>query len=144
VHAAVGAYSQSETVLFAEQLLPRLGPGVLLLADRRFFSYTLWRNAIGTGADLMCWVRTDPAGPKPEHVEDLPDGSWLAHLRRATPASEPNAEPVRVVDYRIDGGRENTQIYRLFTTLADPDEVSAEQVASTYTSAARSNRSSTS
>lgn len=135
LHAAVGGYSQAETTLFAEQLLPELGPGVLLLADRGFFSYTLWRNAIGVGADLLWRVRTDTYGPKPEHVEDLPDGSWLARLRRSTGAGGHHAEPmmVRVIDYRIDDGRDNPQTYRLLSTLTDPEEVSAEQLASTYT-----------
>jgi Insertion element 4 transposase N-terminal/Transposase DDE domain len=134
LHAAVGAYAQSETTLFTEQLLARLGPGVLLLADRGFFSYVLWRNAISAGADLLWRVRTDTAGPKPEHIEDLPDGSWLAHLRRTTPAAERNAAPmlVRVIDYRIDDGRDNAEVYRLFTTVTDPQEATAEQLAAAY------------
>ncbi|MDT0264637.1 IS4 family transposase, partial [Jatrophihabitans sp. DSM 44399] len=78
--AEVGRYSQSETTLTGP-LLEHLTAGMLLLADRGFFSYALWRKAIGTGADLLWRVRTDKAGPKPTHVEDLPDGSWLAHLR---------------------------------------------------------------
>ena len=87
----------------------------------------MWRKAIGTGADLLWRIRTDKAGPKPTHVEDLPDGSWLAHLRGLTPAAERRQEPmlVRVIDYTIDDGRENPDTYRLFTTLLDPTEVSA-------------------
>ena len=44
--AEVGRYSQSEATL-TEPLLDRLEPGMLLLADRGFFSYALWRRAIG-------------------------------------------------------------------------------------------------
>src|SRR6478752_2089210 len=122
--AKVGTYRQSEATL-ADSLLGRLEPGMLLLADRGFFSYALWRRALGTGADLLWRVRTDVAGPKPSHVEDLPDGSWLAQLRRSTPAAARREEPmlVRVVDYTIDDGRENLTAYRLFTTLLDPAEV---------------------
>ena len=135
LHAAVGAYTQSETTLLAEQLLPQLGSGVLLLADRGFFSYALWRNLIGVGADLLWRVRTDTAGPKPEHIEDLPDGSWLAHLRRTTPAAERRAAPmlVRVIDYCIQDGRDNAETYRLFTTVTNPQEATAEQLAAAYT-----------
>ena len=106
-----------------DALLDRLEPGMLVLADRGFFSYALWRKAIGTGADLLWRIRTDPAGPKPPHLRDLEDGSWLAHLRRATPAAARRQEPilVRVIDYSIEDGRENTTGYRLFTTLLDPD-----------------------
>jgi Insertion element 4 transposase N-terminal/Transposase DDE domain len=132
--AQVGRYSQSEATL-TESLLERLEQGMLLLADRGFFSYALWRKAIGTGADLLWRVRTDKAGPKPTHVEDLPDGSWLAHLRRTTPAAARREEPmlVRVVDYTVGDGRENSTTYRLFTTLLNPAEVPAVDLAAAYT-----------
>ena len=132
--AQVGTYRQSEAAL-TRPLLERLRPGMVLSADRGFFSYALWRQAIATGADLLWRVRTDKAGPKPTHLEDLADGSWLAHLRRATPAAARREEPmlVRVVDYTIDDGRANPASYRLFTTLLDPAEVSASELAAAYT-----------
>src|SRR5665648_503155 len=131
--ARIGAYTQSEATL-TRSLLDQVAPGMLLLADRGFFSYALWRQAIGTGADLLWRVRTDKAGPKPVHLRDLPDGSWLAHLRRATPAAARREEPmlVRVIDYTINDGRENPTTYRLFTTVLDPAEVSAGDLAATY------------
>jgi len=132
--ARVGTYSQSETTLTGT-LLDHLEPGMLLLADRGFFSYALWRKAIATGADLLWRVRTDTSAPQPTHVEDLPDGSWLAHLRGLTPAAERRQEPmlVRVVDFTVDDGRENPTTYRLFTTLLDPAEVTALDLAAAYT-----------
>jgi hypothetical protein len=131
--AEIGKYSQSEATL-AEPLLDRLEPGMLLLADRGYFSYASWRKAIGTGADLLWRVSPSKSGPKPTHVEDLPDGSWLAHLRRTTPAAARREEPmlVRVVDYTIDDGRENPSTYRLFTTLLHPAEISATDLAAAY------------
>jgi len=132
--AKVGRYGQSEAAL-TEPLLDALEPGMLLAADRGFFSYALWRRAIGTGADLLWRVRTDSAGPKPTHLEDLADGSWLAHLQQTHSAAARAAKPmlVRVVDYTIDDGRANPSSYRLFTTLTDPDEVSASDLAAAYT-----------
>jgi len=120
----------SEATL-AQRLLTRLQPAMLLLADRGFFSFALWRKATATGADLLWRVRTDAQGPRAEHVQDLPDGSWLAHLRKST---DRKSEPmlVRVVDYTIDDGRANPESYRLFTTLLDPDEVSATDLAAAY------------
>ena len=131
--AEVGRYSQSEAML-TEPLLDRLEPGMLLLADRGFFSYALWRRAIGIGADLLWRVRTDQAGPKPTHVDNLPDGSWLAHLRRTTPAAARREEPmlVRVIDYTIEDGRDHPGSYRLFTTILDPAEASAVELAAAY------------
>ena len=40
---------------------------------------------------------------------------------------------VRVIDYTSDDGRENPTSYRLFTTLLDPDEVNAVDLAAAYT-----------
>ncbi|WP_068403551.1 IS4 family transposase [Kribbia dieselivorans] len=132
--ARIGAYSESEATL-AQQLLPELEPGMVLTADRGFFSYALWRKAIGTGADLLWRVRTDKAGPKPRHVEDLPDGSWLGQLKQTHSAAARREEPmlVRVIDYTIEDGRENPTAYRLLTTLTDPQEVSATDLAAAYT-----------
>ena len=137
--ARVGTYTESEAVLAAELLPQALEPGMLLTADRGFFSYALWRKTIVTGADLLWRIRTDKAGPKPEHVQDLPDGTWLAHLRRSTPAAERNAEPmlVRVIDYTLNDGRDRegddaAVTYRLFTTILDPDQAPAVDLAMAY------------
>ena len=132
--AEIGKYSQSEATL-TDRVLDRLQPGMLLLADRGFFSYALWRKAIATGADLLWRIRTDKSAAQPTHVQDLPDGSWLAHLRGTMPAAERRQKPmlVRVIDYTIDDGRENLDTYRVFTTLLDPAEVSAVDLAAAYT-----------
>jgi hypothetical protein len=134
--AEVGTYAESEAVL-AERLIDRLDqldPGMLLTADRGLFSYALWRKATATGADLLWRIRTDTSAPKPDHVEDLPDGSWLADLRQTHSKAARAAEPmrVRVIDYTLDDGRENPTWYRLFTTLLDPDEASAVDLAAAY------------
>lgn len=132
--AEIGKYSQSEATLTAA-MLDRLQPGMLLLADRGFFSYALWRKAIATGADLLWRIRTDKSAPQPAHLQDLPDGSWLAHLHQTHSAAARRAKPmlVRVIDYTIDDGRDNPETYRLFTTLLDPAEVSALNLAAAYT-----------
>ena len=131
--AEVGAYADSEATL-AGRLLSRLKPGMLLTADRGFFSYALWRKAASTGADLLWRIRTDKSAPKPIYVEELPDGSWLADLRQTHSKAAREAEPmrVRVIDYTIDDGRENAASYRLFTTVLDPDEIDAIDLAAAY------------
>ncbi|WP_345428970.1 IS4 family transposase, partial [Pseudonocardia xishanensis] len=131
--ARVGTYHESEGRL-AERLLDAFTPDMVVLADRGFFSYTLWRKATATGADLIWRIRTDVSGPKPTHVADLPDGSWLAHLQALTPAAARREPPmlVRVVDYSIDDGRDNSTTYRLFTTITDPEQVGAAELAAAY------------
>lgn len=39
---------------------------------------------------------------------------------------------MRVVDYTIDDGRHNPDAYRLLTTILDPAEASAEELATVY------------
>jgi Insertion element 4 transposase N-terminal/Transposase DDE domain len=129
--ATIGAYRDSESVL-VKNLLTALTPGMLVLADRGFFSYALWRNVSGTGSDLLWRVSTGRNGPVPVHVEDLPDGSWLAHLRAD---SDRHNEPMlaRIIDYTLDDGRENPTVYRLVTTMLDPGEAPALDLAAAYT-----------
>lgn len=128
--ATVGAFGDSEKVLIGN-VLGALSPGMLLLADRGFFSYALWRSASDSGADLLWRVSTGSNGPVPSHVEDLPDGSWLAHLRAAR---DLRSEPMlaRVIDYTLDDGRGNPTAYRLVTTLLDPIEAPAAELAIAY------------
>jgi transposase IS4-like protein/DDE family transposase len=125
--AVVGPYTSSELAL-AGDLIDRCEPGMLLLADRNFSSYSLWRRAIATGADLLWRAK---AGLRPEHVATLDDDSWLARIRLST---DKTAEPitVRVIDYMIDDGRENPDVYRLFTTITDPAVASATELAAAY------------
>jgi hypothetical protein len=131
--ARIGTYHDSEAAL-TPSLLTGLRPGMVVLADRGFFSYALWRAATATGADLVWRVRTDVSGPKPVHLSDLPDGSFLAHLHQTHSAAARRQEPmlVRVLDYRIDDGRDNPTGYRLVTTLLDPQEVTAVDLAAAY------------
>jgi len=128
--ATIGTYRDAESTL-AAHLLPSLSPGMLLLADRGFFSYALWRTVSGTGADLLWRVSTGGNGPAPVHVQDLPDGSWLAHLR---PSKDRRSEPMlaRVIDYTLDDGRQNPTVYRLVTTVLDPVEAPAAVLAAAY------------
>ena len=128
--ARIGGYRDGETTL-AAGLLDALTDDMVLMADRGFFSYALWRNASATGADLLWRVRTGRGAPIPVHVEDLADGSWLADLRAS---GDPGAEPMRarVVDYTLDDGRPNPTVYRLLTTILDPAEAPAADLALAY------------
>jgi hypothetical protein len=127
--AVVGAYSTPENTL-ARDLVDRLGPGMVVLADRGFCGYPLWSRAAATGADLL-WRAM--GSMKPRHVETLTDGTWLAELRPSGNEGR-HAEGliIRVIDYELDDGRVNDTTYRLFTTLLDPVEAPAEDLALAY------------
>jgi hypothetical protein len=127
--AVVGAYTSGENTL-AGELIDRLEPGMLLLADRGFCGFPLWKRAVATGADLLWRAK---ANMKPRYLETLSDGSWLAELRPSGSAGR-HSEPltIRVIDYQVDDGRPNDETYRLFTTIVDPDEASAVELAVAY------------
>jgi Insertion element 4 transposase N-terminal/Transposase DDE domain len=123
--AAIGPYSTPERTL-ATQVLPALRSGMLLMADRGFTSYELWQTAAATGTDLL-WRATNVFS-LPE-LQELPDGSYLSHLIRKD--RKPIA--VRVIEYTIDDGRApQNEHYRLVTTLLDPDQAPALELAELY------------
>ncbi len=129
IDAEIGVYTIGENTL-ATALCDRLEPGMLVLADRGFCGYPLWQRAQATGADLLWRAKSDM---KPRHVETLDDGTWLAELRPGGNAGR-DAEPltIRVIEYTIDDGRDNDTVYRLFTTILDPDEATATELAAAY------------
>ncbi len=128
--AVVGSCTTAENTL-AVDLVDRLTPGMLLLADRGFCGFHRWSRAASTGADLLCRATSVM---KPRITDTLSDGSFLAELRPSGNAAR-KAEPlpIRIVEYTIDDGRNHDETYRLFTTNLDPDDVSATDLAAAYT-----------
>ena len=129
--AAMGACITGETTL-TRGLLSSLGEGMLVLADRNFYSFELWTEAAATGGQLL-W-RTK-AGHVLRPHEQLPDGSWLARLRRCSNYHMRGTDVVvRVIDYAMDDpGRPRSEPrYRLLTTILDPDAAPAAELAALY------------
>ena len=129
--AVIGSCAEGETTLAAE-LLERLEPGAALIADRGFYGFELWKTAAATGADLMWRVKNTV---KPRYLETLPDGTWLAEIRRTSGPGWRQEPPlrVRVIDYQITPGADaEPGKYRLLTTLTDPAEASAGDLAAAY------------
>jgi hypothetical protein len=117
-------------VSMSRALVGRLGPGMLCLADRGFYGFKLWEQAVNTGADLLWRMRSSQ---RLDPTEILADGSFLskvfevANFKRRGPGLV-----VRVVEYTLDDGRDNDNVYQLITTILDPDDVSAEDLALAY------------
>ena len=144
VAAQIGTLGVGEREL-AAGLLEAMGPDMLVIADRGFFSFEFWRDCLLTGADLLFRV---PAGLKLPVLQALPDGSYLSevatHKARSSgfriplaAAGDPrNAThiPVRVIEYTVSpaqaGGTAET--FRLITTILDPDDVTAIELAAAY------------
>jgi hypothetical protein len=127
---AVDRYEASEIGL-APELLQRLQPGMLCLADRAFIGFELWRAATATGADLLWRLRKNQVLPCHER---LPDGSYLSRLY-ASPKHRRHAAggvTVRVIDYQLDGVPGAEPLYRLASTLLDPAIAPAAELAALY------------
>ena len=127
--AEIGPCTTSELGL-SKLLVDRLEPGMVLLADRGFTGFALWQQAAATGADLL-WRAKNNVHPR--QIEVFDDGSWLGEMRLNNTRLNSEAIVVRVVEYHVDDGRD-TQMgpLRLFTTMLDPDEVSATELAIAY------------
>jgi hypothetical protein len=126
----VGEYATGELTL-AKGVLGFLKEGMLCLADRYFFGFELWNQARSSGAELLWRVKKNLKLPVEER---LADGSYLSRIypsqkdqRRRT-----NGVVVRVIEYQLKGVPGAEPIYRLLSTILDPDEAPAEELAALY------------
>jgi IS4 transposase len=104
---------------------------MLVLADRGFYGFKLWRLACATGAKLLWRAKSNMslAVDKP-----LADGSYLSQVYDSV--DDPNRRDgvwVRVIDYQLQGlaepGQDN---YRLLTNWLDPQSAPAAELAALY------------
>ena len=128
--AQMDRYSTDELTL-AEKVVPALRKDMLCLADRFFPSYKLWQMAAQTGAALLWRTRQNA---RLEVDKRLPDGSYLSRIYSSTTdrRRQRNAIVVRVVDYRLDGVAGAASLYRLITTILEPQLAPAKELAALY------------
>jgi hypothetical protein len=128
--SAMGDYRTGEITL-AHKVLPSLRQGMLCLADRNFFGFSLWNEARRTGADLLWRVKKNL---RLRCEKQLADGSYLSRIYASERDWRHQAQGVRVrvIDYRLEGVAGAEPIYRLVTTLLDPSQAPAQQLATLY------------
>ena len=128
--ARLGRYAEGETTL-AHAVLAALRPGMLCLADRQFFGYALWRAASATGADLLWRGKHNLRLPR-EAV--LADGSYLTTIYPSDKdrRHRTGGVRVRVIEYWLEDLAEAEPLYRLATTLLDPVQAPAAELAALY------------
>jgi transposase IS4-like protein/DDE family transposase len=133
----------------AGTLFARLEPDMLLTADRGFYSFALWCQAAGTGADLLWRIGDTLDLPA---VRTLADGSYLSVLFEARAGAgartrilsaaktgddlqgEDAARLVRVIEYEVPdrGEKGDRELICLLTTITDPREAPAPDLAEGY------------
>jgi hypothetical protein len=123
-------YATDELKL-AGEVVPALSQGMLCLADRFFPSYKLWQQASSTGAELLWRTRQNA---RLEVERQFPDGSYLSRIYSSTSdrRNQRKAIAVRVIDYRLEGVDDAEPIYRLITTILNPKQAPAEELAALY------------
>jgi hypothetical protein len=140
--AALSPLATGEQPL-ARQLLAKLRPGDLLLADRNFLSHELLGEVLAAGVHVLWRARSDVDLPV---LGVLPDGTYLSRI--ADPAASRkmrrrNADPrdipgisVRVIEYTVESpdGGEISETFTLVTDITDPALLSCGQAAAAYAS----------
>ena len=126
----LGAYQDSEISL-THKMVASLQRTMLCLADRNFFSFDLWNKAQATGADLLWRVKKNLRLPCEQR---LADGSYLSTIYRSDKdrRQRRNGIVVRVVEYTLEGVADAEPLYRLLTTILDPAQAPAQELAALY------------
>jgi hypothetical protein len=128
--ARMSKYATDEITL-AQDVVPALSKGMLCLADRFFPSYQLWQTAVRTGAELLWRTRQNA---RLDVDQRLPDGSYLSRIYASTSdrRNQRNGIGVRAIDYQLKGVKGAESIYRLITTIVDPAQAPAKELAALY------------
>jgi Insertion element 4 transposase N-terminal/Transposase DDE domain len=117
----------------APGLFRHLRPDMLLLWDRGFFSYSLWKRIVTRGCQLLARV-SNRLVLRP--IEALADGSYLAKLypNDKDRAKGRNGVVVRVIRYTLDDPQRvgHGEEHVLLTTLLDAAAHPAEELVLLY------------
>jgi hypothetical protein len=127
----------------ARQLLARLQPGDLLLADRNFLSHGLLAGVLAAGVHVLWRAKSDVDLPV---LEVLPDGTYLSRIadpaasrrmrRRGAGSCDIPGIPARVIEYTVENkdGSQASETFTLVTDILDPAVLSCGQAAAAYAS----------
>lgn len=130
VAAEVAPYARSEQAMAAQLLPTKLKPDMLVLADRNFFGFKLWRAACATGAKLAWRAKADRTLAVDRM---LPDGSYLSTVFDSEDRRRSSGQVVRVIEYMLKGSATPSEdSYRLVTNILDPTQAPALELAALY------------
>ena len=126
----MGGYHAGETTL-GDAACTHLRAGMLELADRNFFSYEGWKKASATGAALVWRVKKNLILPC---LKRFDDGSYLSKVYPSTKARRHDTDGilVRVIEYTLTDVPAAEPLYRIITTILDPAEAPANELAALY------------
>jgi hypothetical protein len=132
VDFVLGPCSTGETSLLPG-LLHHLGPGMLVLWDRNFFSFPLWKRLVRRGVHILARVKKNLVL---RSLRTLPDGSYLAKIYRndADRRYDRAGIRVRVLRYTLDDPQRvgHAEEHRLLTSLLDAKTHPAPELIELY------------
>ena len=135
--AATSGLATGEQPL-ARQLLAKLAPGDLLLADRNFLSHGLLAEVLAAGVHVLWRAKSDVDLPV---LQVLADGTWLSRIadpaasrkmrRAGACGSDIPGTTVRVIEYSVasEDGSEISETFTLVTDIPDPGLLTPGQAA---------------
>lgn len=129
--AVIGPYRSDERKL-AVELIGSLDAEILCLADRNFYSFERFQMAAKTGAQLLWRVSSSVVLPR---EQKLADGSYLTHISQTNHGKSRRRGPqARVIEYALEdpGLPQAEQRYRLLSTMLDPEQAPALELAALY------------
>jgi Insertion element 4 transposase N-terminal/Transposase DDE domain len=114
-------------------LLRHLAAAMLLLWDRNFFSYPLWREVTARGAAILARVKSNLI-LKP--IRELADGSYLAKVYPSPSdrLADRGGVVVRVIRYTLADPQRvgHGEVHTLITSLLDADSYPARELIMLY------------
>ena len=147
VDAALSGSDTGEQTLLP-QLFRSFEPDMLVLADRNFYGYHLWRQALETGASLLWRIISNIDLPV---AVELADGSYLSAvfpkglkrnrreaileaIQSGKQVPPTHATVVRAIEYNIPDrtGNGKHETIRLITSILDPLDAPAVELAAAY------------
>lgn len=144
VDAEIGRAAEGEDTLTRRILSGgAVQPDMVIMTDAGLYSYQNFQMIIDAGADAILRVGANVGLPM---LEWLPDGSYLSYIAdpdekrkqyrklycgRAKVTDLPEI-PVRAVDYEVTDRGDRDEIITLVTTIMDPGDVPAAELAAAY------------
>ena len=147
IAAAIGGYLDGENTL-ADELEDSFTDGILNLADRGFFSMHRWIRFSARGAQLVWRVKNGAKSVPFKTLQTLPDGSELVLLRESSSMLGKRRRETgdktlprlpdtvaRLISFTVTartGRRARTTVIKVLTTLLDPAQFPAREIAALY------------
>jgi hypothetical protein len=126
------SYRTGERTMFS-QLLRHLRAGMLLLCDRGFFSYKLWKNVVSRGVHLLARLSK---GMVLQPIKQLSDGSYLAKIYANSYDRKKDRRGivVRVIKYTLNDPQRagHQEEHTLLTDLLDESNYPAWELIPGY------------